>query len=281
MRWARFASAVLFLTARSLAAAPPDAARLPRLCEKVDPLSAGEAVLVQSAQIWPSYDLVVDGVTYTIAVSRPESEVRYIATSDPGFQTDEGFTIDSVLGEILNAPSRLQHEPGWGYYVDLPSGWSAGFDFSKPPTEGTTVGWFFQRRSGYGKCFEDATEEYWAHGPIALLDHLHRIGQDQLPMFTVERERTDWVQESDLPALFDLVDSEEPCAHVVSVYSSYLPLGRSSIGQEALFMIEGFRQGRYPPGLHSEGFQKHRQEILEWWRERTAARSGTSATGTR
>ena len=59
----------------------------------------------------------------------------------------------------------------------------------------------------------------------------------------------------DLPVSFaavatrivDLLDSTEPCASVsMSISSLHLESG-STVGQEAAFLIEGFRTGYYPP----------------------------------
>jgi hypothetical protein len=64
-----------------------------------------------------------------------------------------------------------------------------------------------------------------------------------------------------------LIDSEEPAAPVVSPLSSYWPFNQTStVGNEALFLIHGYRTGHYPPGLSSlYYFKPNRTEVREWW----------------
>jgi hypothetical protein len=64
------------------------------------------------------------------------------------------------------------------------------------------------------------------------------------------------------------LDSREPCAPVVSVKSSFIP-DWSTVGDEAAFMILGFRKGWYPPDLHSGGIGPDvKDEIRSWWASR-------------
>jgi hypothetical protein len=107
--------------------------------------------------------------------------------------------------------------------------------------------------------------------PLDLLARLR--AHPTANVYTLLGRRERWVSEEDLPELIGLVDSRDPCPHVVSVYSSYLPRERSFVGQEALFLVEGYRQGYYPPALHSRGFYStNRESILAWWRERATKR---------
>jgi hypothetical protein len=101
-------------------------------------------------------------------------------------------------------------------------------------------------------------------GPIAFLETLRRTQT----VYTVDGVHVGWVKAQDAQRLVDLLDSSEPCAFVVSPYSSYIPPGRSFVGQEAVFLLEGYRAGRYPPGLHSGNAYKRKSEILVWWKAR-------------
>lgn len=110
------------------------------------------------------------------------------------------------------------------------------------------------------------TFRWRAEGPLDFLALLKSRAKSGARYYTVYGTHVGWLQESDLPGLISLVDSREPCSHVVMAMSSYAPTTRSFVGQEALFLIEGYRQGRYPPTLGSRGFYKaKKQEILEWW----------------
>jgi hypothetical protein len=70
-----------------------------------------------------------------------------------------------------------------------------------------------------------------------------------------------------------LLDSEEKCAAVVDAHSSYLPPA-STVGNEAAMMVDGFRQGSYPPRLSARYGAAAKQELREWWQ--TVASRGPS-----
>ena len=78
-----------------------------------------------------------------------------------------------------------------------------------------------------------------------------------------------WVEESDLPGLVALLESTEPCANVRSMISSVIIRERSTVGNEAAYLIEGFRKDRYPPGLVSNYPPQDIAETKAW-----AARRG-------
>jgi len=82
-----------------------------------------------------------------------------------------------------------------------------------------------------------------------------------------------WVKETDLPSLVALLDSTEPCANVRSMVSSVIIRERSTVGNEAAYLIEGFRKDRYPPGLVSNHPLQDIEEIEAWWRARGGASS--------
>ena len=109
--------------------------------------------------------------------------------------------------------------------------------------------------------------------PADFLDVLR--DQAKLPEYigtfaSIEASHDGWVKEAHLPGLVALVDSKERCAHIATARAESLPATRSFVGQEALVMIQAFRDGTYPPrGLTtSEGFYKRKAEILEWWKAR-------------
>ena len=77
-----------------------------------------------------------------------------------------------------------------------------------------------------------------------------------------------WVKESDLPALVELLGSSEPCANVQSMLSSFIDTTRSTVGNEAAYLIEGYRNDSYPPRLNSTRPFCDIEEIKKWWEER-------------
>ncbi|MDX1997946.1 MAG: hypothetical protein SF066_09530 [Thermoanaerobaculia bacterium] len=112
-------------------------------------------------------------------------------------------------------------------------------------------------------------------GPLEFLEMLrsHSLAPWEGPGFVVEGRHFGWVTIEDVPKLMGLLDSEEPCSGVVSVLSSWLPTEASTVGQEALFLIEGFRSGFYPPRLASQRYSRSKEEVREWWRSYLSAHS--------
>ena len=104
-------------------------------------------------------------------------------------------------------------------------------------------------------------------GPLDFLALLRKRVKGPTVFYTVHGRHVGWLQESDIPRLIALLDSREPCLHVIMSISSYLPRTPSFVGQEALFMIEGFRRGEYPPSLHSTEFYNRKAEIVAWWNQ--------------
>jgi hypothetical protein len=137
--------------AADVEAPPIEITYVPTLCETVTPSTKSRVqLIVQSAQTWPSYQLVVGSARYVIGLEK--NRVRYIGVSDPKFKTSEGLSVASTFAEVLQAsPDKGSNEPGWAYFVPLRSGWSAAFKASAP-TKAQLVSWFFKRCEGYGKC---------------------------------------------------------------------------------------------------------------------------------
>ena len=112
-----------------------------------------------------------------------------------------------------------------------------------------------------------------AASPLEYLKMLQALGACQRGFgrwaHIVDGRYAGWIREQDLPGLVALVGSRAPCAHTVSIISSWMPQKPSFVGQEALFLIQAYRQNEFPPSPTSEGFYSHRDEILAWWRARS------------
>jgi hypothetical protein len=103
--------------------------------------------------------------------------------------------------------------------------------------------------------------------PLKLLETL-KHNDSHMGGLAVSEPVKYWVRETDLPKLILLLDSLEPCAPVVDIRSSFIP-ERSTVGDQAAFMILGFRKGWYPPDLHSGRMSPAvKDEIREWWATR-------------
>lgn len=116
--------------------------------------------------------------------------------------------------------------------------------------------------------------------PIEFLQILQE--RDRLrpvPMFTVWSEPpSGWIKEAHVEALLRLVKSKKPAAHVLMATSSHLPSKNSTVGVQAMYLIEGFRKGRYPTSLSSEDFKGNPGEYRKWW---SRARSAGTAPSKR
>jgi len=78
-----------------------------------------------------------------------------------------------------------------------------------------------------------------------------------------------WVKEEHISRLIELIDSEEPCLHVDTVSSSTIPHKLSTVGNEAMFLIIGFKENRYPSRSSSIFVSSSEKEgILKWWHDR-------------
>jgi len=109
--------------------------------------------------------------------------------------------------------------------------------------------------------------DYERYSPLEFLEYLKLGRQEAKGPFTscmtVWSCPDSWIRREHLAPLADLLDSDEPCAAVVSAISSTLPWGGSTVGREAAFLMAGFRQGRYPPGLHSGTVNI--AAVKAWW----------------
>jgi hypothetical protein len=107
---------------------------------------------------------------------------------------------------------------------------------------------------------DTASEFDWeSQTPLDLLEFLRTTS-----LFTVAEARRGWVKREHVPALIALLDSDDACGSVALAVSSYLG-GRSTIGNEAAYLILGYRRGVYPPELNSNRDPIDKAEIRAWW----------------
>jgi hypothetical protein len=103
-----------------------------------------------------------------------------------------------------------------------------------------------------------------SHTPMDFLDDLRMHPDTQVMVLDVP---DNWITDADAELLMHEIDSPEPAAPVVSPISSYWPFNQTStVGNEALFLIEGYRAGKYPPGLCSlHYFKPNETGVRSWW----------------
>ncbi len=102
------------------------------------------------------------------------------------------------------------------------------------------------------------------HTPIEFLNDLRMHPDEPVMVLDVPEG---WITREDAGLLRQEIDSGEPAAPVVSPVSSYWPYNQTStVGNEALFLLEGYRTGRYPPDLCSVYYFNPNSTGMElWW----------------
>ncbi len=78
-----------------------------------------------------------------------------------------------------------------------------------------------------------------------------------------------WTLKLSLSYLMNKIESEKECAPVVSTESTDWPLGKmSTIGREAMYMLQGFIDGKYPPTECSvTDFNPKVKYYKKWWQK--------------
>lgn len=97
-------------------------------------------VFIPNGTLVNSSPIVENDIEYTVGVLN--DKIIYIDT------TDKNFTISNLKINDRLPESYFNRDwgyiPGWGYYIEIESGWYAGFDFQTKPTEESRIQWFFK-----------------------------------------------------------------------------------------------------------------------------------------
>jgi hypothetical protein len=79
--------------------------------------------------------IVIDNINFQL-VKDAQGDTSFIGTSDKAFMTPDGFKIGMSLQQIKKIfRVKLQEEPGWGYYIELPSKWNLQFVVGQTATD--------------------------------------------------------------------------------------------------------------------------------------------------
>jgi hypothetical protein len=106
-------------------------------------------IMISSAQVSPADSVLIRGVPFNLV--KDGEDTLYTGTQDTAFETPEGFKIHHRLSDIPEAfKSSMEQEPGWGYYIQLPSGWCLGFCegpscTDRLPSPESEIKWIFKR----------------------------------------------------------------------------------------------------------------------------------------
>ena len=107
--------------------------------------------LVSSGQMSPFKTINIDNINFQV-VRDSEGDTNFIGTWDKSFVTPEGYKVGMSLQQIkMKYRDKIQKEPGWGYYIELPSKWNLQFVVGKTttdhaPADSNKVSYIFKRR---------------------------------------------------------------------------------------------------------------------------------------
>ncbi|WP_136795893.1 hypothetical protein [Desulfosediminicola ganghwensis] len=151
--------------------------------------------------------------------------------------------------------------------VRHPSGWWGNISLRSCLLAAGIVLSFSVTGSAYSAASGGSDFSYGDVPPAGIIDYLKRQRVMPCPTVAVPNASPSWLRDMNIAELIPLLASEEACANVHSVYSSYRDCRMSTVGREAAFLIEGFRLGRYPPEMNSGNARLGVQVIEQWWGE--------------
>lgn len=107
-------------------------------------------IMTSSGSFEPSKEIILDNINYTV-VQNNEGKITFWSTRDDKFKTKEGYSVGKKLKEISQTEKeRIYKVPGFGYLIELNSGWQLGFCEGKSctdeiPNENLIVKWIQKR----------------------------------------------------------------------------------------------------------------------------------------
>jgi hypothetical protein len=153
MKNTSLALVLLILTSCNRESAPKDNVSQDALMESEFVRSGAKAsrfVMTSSGSLKPSTAVILNGITFKI-VQDQQGDTIYRGTRDSAFETPEGYSIGDSIGMVQNSYRELMYkEPGFGYFIPLPSGWTLGFCqgatcTSFEPKTKDSARWIFKR----------------------------------------------------------------------------------------------------------------------------------------
>jgi hypothetical protein len=108
-------------------------------------------LMITSSNLKPSKEVLINGIDFTI-VENEKKEIIYWSTNDNNFQTPEGYSVgmnwSKIPQELKNSIGKMT---GWGYYINLNSGWQLGFCEGSTCTDSdpnnlSNIKWIFKRK---------------------------------------------------------------------------------------------------------------------------------------
>jgi hypothetical protein len=102
--------------------------------------------------------------------------------------------------------------------------------------------------------------------PVQFLDVLKTLKERNYDQYKFRHSIKNWITKKDVPELISLTKSKDPCASVSLMASQIWDRGEySTVGQEAIFMLEGYQKGEYPPAQDSFRISDiDTKELIKW-----------------
>jgi hypothetical protein len=107
-------------------------------------------IQTSSGQLQPYEELIINHVVFQLVLKGKDTS--FISTRDQNFITPEGYKIGIEWSQIsMQLRNRLITEPGFAYYIELPSGWKVGFCEGLSctdglPTDTSDIKFIFKRK---------------------------------------------------------------------------------------------------------------------------------------
>ena len=109
-------------------------------------------IFIPNGSFINAFPVVMNNIEYKVGVLN--NTIIYIYTDDKNF-TINNLKINDKLPEsyiinreFVSIPAYNNREigyiPGWGYYIEIESGWYAGFDSKTKPNEESRIECFFK-----------------------------------------------------------------------------------------------------------------------------------------
>jgi hypothetical protein len=98
-------------------------------------------IFVPNGALIKSFSIIKKNIKYIIGISF-NNRLIYIGTTNENFIIN-GLKINDQLPECY-FDKEWGYSAGWGYYIEIESGWYAGFDFQTKPNEESRIQWFFK-----------------------------------------------------------------------------------------------------------------------------------------
>ena len=109
-------------------------------------------------------------------------------------------------------------------------------------------------------------------GPFEFIAHLIRQDHSGVKKIQIDDAPEGWLQKEHMELLVLLLDSNEPCASVGSMRSSFVDRDgkdqkSSTVGHEAAYLIESYRHGLYPKFAvnTSADLEIDKEQLKQWW----------------